>query len=281
MANRLSVREHFRRAVEVLERAGVETPSADARLLLSELFSLSPAEVPMSEREIAGDKAKLLEEALRRRAAREPLQYILGRAYFYDIELEVTPAVLIPRPETELLAEWAVSELPERGKLLDLGTGSGAVALAVAHARPDVRVIAADLSPAALEVAERNRRRLGCANVELVISDLFSAFAPDETFDVVAANLPYVPESDRAALAPEVLLHEPETALFAPGDGMAVMLRAAAELGARLVPGGSAGFELDPRQAAAVCAAFEAAGLTAAVRRDLAGRERFAIGRRG
>ena len=277
--NGTAVRECFRRAVAVLKEAGSETPEAEARLLLGELFSIPAAEVPLAERALSEAEEATLDAVLRRRAAHEPPQYLLGRAFFYDLELEVTPAVLIPRPETELLAEWAISELPEHGRLLDLGTGSGALALAAAHARPDARITAVDISRAALEVAERNRRRLGCGNVELVCSDLFSALDPDETFDVVAANLPYVPEADRSRLAPEVTEHEPSSALFVPGDGTAVMMRAIAELEGRLVPGGSAGFELDPRQAETVRAALAAAGFDATIRRDLAGRERFVTGR--
>ena len=156
--NGTAVREHFRRAVAVLKDAGSETPEAEARLLLGELFSIPCAEVPLAERVLSEAEEAALDAVLRRRAAHEPPQYLLGRAFFYDLELEVTPAVLIPRPETELLAEWAVSELPEHGRLLDLGTGSGALALAAAHARPDARITAVDISRSALEVAERNRR---------------------------------------------------------------------------------------------------------------------------
>ena len=268
--------------VEALRNSGSESPEAEARLLLGGLFSLSSVEIPLSERVLAPTEEAVLEDALRRRLAHEPMQYILGKAYFYDLELEVTPAVLIPRPETELLVEWVLETLPKRGRLLDLGTGSGAVALAAAHGRPDAQVVALDISSAALEVAERNRTRLGCANVELRLSDLCAALSPDERFDVAAANLPYVPEEDRPLLAPEVAEHEPGTALFVPGDGAGVMLRAIRELVPHLVPGGAAGFELDPRQAPGICRALEAAGfIDVAVRRDLAGKERFVTGRLG
>ena len=270
----------YRPVVETLRRAGSETPEAEARLLLGGLFSLPCAEVSVSEHALDPDEEELLDDALRRRLAHEPVQYILSKAYFYDLELEVTPAVLIPRPETEILVERAVKMLPEHGKLLDLGTGSGAIALAAAHARPDVQVTALDISQTALEVAERNRARLGCANVEFELSDLCSALAPDERFDVAVANLPYVPEGDRPLLAPEVAEHEPETALFVPGNGAALMLRAIRELAPHLVPGGEAIFELDPRQAPEICRAFAAAGfIDIATLRDLVGKERFVTGR--
>lgn len=275
-----SIREHLRRAAGILARSGSETPEAEARMLLGGLFSLSPLDLVLAERALSDEEEAKLDEALRRRAAHEPVQHILGKAYFHDLELEVSRATLIPRPETELLVEWALSVLPPRGRLLDLGTGSGAVALAVAHARPDVRVTAVDVSPAALEVAERNRRALGCANVTLLRSDLCSALPAAARFDAVAANLPYVPESDRARLAPEVAEREPALALFVPGDGTALMRRALREIEPFLAPGGSVGFEMDPRQTAALRDAFEAAGFEAVIRRDLAGRERFVTGRR-
>ena len=263
--------------VETLKRAGVVSAAAEMRTILSELTGLSPLEIPLSHRELARDEQTRLEAILDRRAKHEPLQYILEKAYFFDLELEVSPAVLIPRPETELLVERVLEKLPRNGKLLDLGTGSGAIALAVAKHRPDARITAADLSPAALAVAERNVKKCGVSGIRFVLSDLFSAFA-DETFDVVAANLPYVPETDRAALAPEVRDHEPGAALFAGADGFDLLERAGREVAAHLAPGGEAIFELDPRQAERMSALLTASGFACETLRDLAGRNRFVAG---
>lgn len=274
-----TVCEYFRSAAKRLAGAGSMSPEAEARLLLGETLRIPPAAVPAADRELASDEETTLELLLRRREAHEPLQYLLGKAYFHDIELEVSPTVLIPRPETELLVQWAIETLPKHGRLLDLGTGSGAVALAVAHARPDVKVTATDVSMEALRVAGRNCRRLGCENVEFLRSDLCAALGTDARFDAIAANLPYVPEEDRNTLAPEVLLHEPALALFSGPDGTHLLLRAVREIVPHLVPGGAACFELDPRQAERLRDAFAAAGFSAEIRRDLAGRDRFVAGR--
>ena len=271
-----TIRELFAGGVAELEKRGVESAASDVKLLLSEVCGASPAEAACSDRAATVGETERFRDYLRRRIGGEPVQYILGHAYFYDLELEVTPAVLIPRPETEVLVDRVLDILPTGGALLDLGTGSGAIALSVARRRRDAQVTAADISGAALEVARRNARKVG-AEVEFVLSDLFSALA-DRRFDVIAANLPYVPEEDRPLLAPEVALCEPAAALFAPDGGFAVIDRALEALPEHLVPGGFAIFELDPRQASRAAAKLEKLGFAAKIRRDLAGRERFAEG---
>ena len=272
-----TVRELFFSGAAELEKLGVEAAASDARLLVAEACGVAPAETAFSTRPVTDAEAEKFRGSLRRRLAREPVQYILGRAYFYDLELEVTPAVLIPRPETEILVDRVLEVLPRGGSLLDLGTGSGAIALAVARRRPDAKVTASDVSADALAIARRNADRLGIKNVEFRRSDLFSAL-DGERFDAVAANLPYVPEEERPLLAPEVALREPALALFSPGGGMAVMERALDELKNHLVPGGYAIFELDPRQAAPIAEKLESLGFAARIRRDLTGRERFVEG---
>ena len=272
-----TVRELFHSAAAELEKLGVESAEAEVRLLLSEACGVTPAELAASSRAVTDAEAARFREFMRRRRDREPAQYILGHAYFYDLELEVGPAVLIPRPETELLVDRVLETLPQSGSLLDLGTGSGAVALAVACRRRDARIVAVDLSSNALEVAIRNAGRLDVGNIEFRRSDLFSELG-GERFDVIAANLPYVPEEDRPHLAPEVALREPALALFAPDGGLGVIRRALDELGGHLAPGGRAIFELDPRQAAVVAKRLAALGFAASIRRDLTGRERFVEG---
>ena len=263
--------------VETLKRAGIVSAAAEMRTILSELTGISPLEIPLSHRELTAGEREKLKTVLDRRVMHEPLQYILGKAYFFDLELEVSPAVLIPRPETELLIEWVLEKLPQNGKLLDLGTGSGAIALAVAKHRPDAAVTAADLSAAALAVAERNAEKCGVSGLRFVRSDLFSALA-GECFDLVAANLPYVPEADRAELTPEVRDHEPGLALFSGTDGFDLLDRAGREVAAHLAPEGKAIFELDPRQTKRMSALLAASGFVCETLRDLAGRYRFVAG---
>jgi release factor glutamine methyltransferase len=271
-----TIRELFANGVAELNKLGVGSAAADVKLLLSEACGTPPAEAAFADRAATEEEAARFRACLRRRIGGEPVQYILGHSYFYDLELEVTPDVLIPRPETEVLVDRVLEMLPQGGTLLDLGTGSGAIALSVACRRRDAGVTAADISCAALEVARRNARKVG-AEVEFVLSDLFSALGT-RRFDVVAANLPYVPEEDRPHLAPEVALREPAVALFAADGGFAVIDRALEALPQHLAPGGFAIFELDPRQAARAAEKLEKIGFAAAIRRDLAGRERFAEG---
>lgn len=262
--------------------AGIETPAVDAERLIAET-----AEFPRTELFLRGDDPvpEALEETIRRlaerRAAHEPLQYLTGRAAFMDLELEVTRDVLIPRPETELLVEWAVRRLPEGGSLLDLGTGSGAIALSVAATRPDVAVTGVDLSPAALRVAERNRRRCRLERVRLLESDLFSAVA-GEKFDLVAANLPYVTEEEYPTLSPEVREFEPRLALVAGDGGMALIARAVRDLAGFLTPGGKAIFELSPPQAPRLERMFAETGAFAGIEviQDYTRRDRFVAARR-
>jgi len=272
-----AVRELFASGVADLERLGVESAASDVRLLLAEACGTSPAELAFSDRTVTDAEAEKFRGFLRRRLDREPVQYILGYSYFYDLELEVTPAVLIPRPETELIVDRVLETLPDGGSFLDLGTGSGAIALSVARHRPDVRVVGIDISADALGIAMRNADKLEVKNIEFRRSDLFSELN-GECFDVIAANLPYVPEEDRPRLAPEVALREPALALFALDGGLAVINRALEELPRHVSPGAFVIFELDPRQAATAAKMLERRGFAAAIRRDLTGRERFVEG---
>lgn len=219
-------------------------------------------------------------DAARRRAAGEPLQYVLGTAPFRDLMLDVDPRVLIPRPETEGMIDWILPRIPAGGTALDLGTGSGAIALALARERPDVRVTAADRSSEALDAARHNAEKCGLADrVEFLQSDIFSALS-GRRFDLIAANLPYVTEAEYPQLAPEVRDYEPRSALVAPDDGLGLILRAVDGLSAHLNDPGAAIFELSPPQAPRAAAALTAAGFRAGIVRDLCGRDRFATGER-
>lgn len=220
-----------------------------------------------------------LERWLRRRAAGTPLQHLLGVAPFYGLELEVGPAALVPRPETEVLVACVLDGIRqvEAPVVLDLGTGSGAVAVALAHARPDAEVWASDVSDEALALAGRNVAAWA-PRVRLVRADLFDApelAALLPRLDALASNLPYLPTRDAANLAPEVR-HDPPRALFAGPDGLEVFRRAWRLAAARLPARAAAWFELDPRNIGVARreVAAGAGGWDARVHEDLAGRPR-------
>ncbi|MBE6356724.1 MAG: peptide chain release factor N(5)-glutamine methyltransferase [Lentisphaerae bacterium] len=212
-----------------------------------------------------------------RRAAGEPLQYILGTAPFREVMLKVDPRVLIPRPETELLAQWLIDHAPDKGCVLDLGCGSGAIAIATAYERSDLQVTAADISTDALALAEENAALCGVKNVTFVNSDLFSALAGCR-YDLIGANLPYVTNEEYPFLPAEVRDFEPRLALTAPDRGLALILQTVKELPEHLNHGGGAIFELAPEQAAETAAAMSAIGMTSTVIRDFCGKERFVAG---
>lgn len=228
------------------------------------------------------EREKLLENILSRRSGREPLQYILGEADFRYLTLEVNSAVLIPRPETEELCDELFRHIPGRGegmRLLDLGCGSGAIALAAAFERPELEVVAVDVSPEALAVAEKNREKYRLKNVRLLRSDLFSGLDAKEKFDFIAANLPYVSEEEYAALEPEVRQYEPKLALTAGDGGCALMKKAAERARDFLEPGGRMIFELSPQQSGTLAGHLRTLGYRQVSELcDLTGRSRFVAG---
>lgn len=222
-----------------------ERARADAELLLRHVLQRDKAWIiahgltplPAAEAERIH---RLLQPLLLRRAAGEPVQYILGETEFFGLNLAVSPAVLIPRPETELLVEQvlAVARTLASPRILDIGTGSGAIAIALAAALPQAHLVAVDLSPAALDLAHQNAHRHGLADrIHFLKSDLFSALS-GQRFDVVVSNPPYVPLQDASTLAVEVRDHEPALALFAGDDGLAVYRRLIPAARRHLAPGG-------------------------------------------
>ncbi|MBQ6473787.1 MAG: peptide chain release factor N(5)-glutamine methyltransferase [Victivallales bacterium] len=213
-----------------------------------------------------------------RRADGEPLQYVLGTADFHDITLEVGPGVLIPRPETEQLVELAL-ELWHGDSALDLCTGSGAIALALAHARPTASITATDLSPEALEYARRNRARLALDNVALLEGDLYAPLPHVQRYDLITANPPYVTAEEYANLEPVVRDYEPRLALVAEEHGLAVLRRIADQAPSRLLPGAWLLCEIGDTQGKAAAELLRHAGLRrVTVRQDYAGHDRFVQG---
>jgi release factor glutamine methyltransferase len=257
---------------EVLADAGCETPRLDAELLLAEVLRVGRERLVLDhEVELGAAERERFCALVGRRAEREPVAYILGRKDFRRLTLAVDPRVLIPRPETELLVEVGLG-LARGLRVADVGTGSGAVALALADERPDLVVRGLDISAAALEVARANRDRLGC-NVELAQADLLD----DGEYDAVLANLPYVPAG--AALAPEIALFEPRATLFAGADGLDLVRRLVAVVGERFAQLPVLGLEISPEQAPAVFELLSAAGFGAVeVLPDLSGADRVVVG---
>jgi release factor glutamine methyltransferase len=266
------VRDALDSAVVALTGAGVDTPRLDAEVLLAHALGVDRAALIVdSGRMVEGGAVRAFQDAVRRRAFdREPVAYITGVKGFRRLELAVDPRVLIPRPETETLVEAALEALPHGARVVDVGTGSGAIALALKDERPDLRVTATDVSEDALAVARANAQRLGL-DVELVLADLLTGVG---AFDAVVSNPPYV--EDGAQLAPEIVRHEPSLALRAGPEGLDVLralVPAAAALGAQLLA-----VEVGAGQAEAVQELAAAAGFTASGRRaDLAGIDRVVV----
>lgn len=261
-----------------LASAGIENSRCEAANLLSEILDISNSELAFrkaSGRVVSDDETAVVSAALARRIKHEPLQYITGRAYFRDIVLEVNPDVLIPRFETELLVDRVVKNAPREAKMLDIGTGSGAIAVSCAFERSDLDVLALDVSAAALETARRNAEKYQLKNIRFLKSDLFSGLACDEKFDVIAANLPYVTFDEYAVLQPEVKEFEPQLALTAHDEGLALIYKVCRELDLRLNSGGFAIFEMSPHQTAEVAELLESYGFFCSVISDYTSRERF------
>ena len=257
-------------------RSGIPDPRREARWLLA--AALGVAELALStdpDRLVPAAAETTFREWLARRAAGEPAEHLVGRCRFWGRWFEVTPAVLVPRPETELLVEVALA-LPvgRQARVLDVGAGSGCLAATLALERPGWRVVAVDRSPAALAVARRNLAALGAA-VGLVLGDLASACGPP--FDLVVANLPYVKTADLAALPLEVR-HDPVGALDGGADGLDLLRRLLADLPRLLRPCGGAVLELGEDQAEAVAELGRSRRLAVARRvRDVAGVERVVV----
>ena len=255
------------------------TPGLDAELLLAHVLGVSRTRLRSHGEEVpAADAAARFAGLIARRVAGEPVAYILGRKDFWTLALTVSPAVLVPRPETELLVERALTLHPGAdARVADLGTGSGAIALALASARPGWQVVATDVSAEALAVARANAAALGLERVQMVQGDWLACLR-GRTFHLLMSNPPYVSAADPALRAPE-LMREPRLALVAAQEGFAALREIIGSAPDHLEPGGWLLLEHGATQAAAVAGALVARGF-AQVRshRDLAGRERMTEG---
>jgi release factor glutamine methyltransferase len=260
----------------LLGEAKIPAAGLEARVLLRRSLDLTELEIlAYPERTFPAASARRFLRRIERRVAGEPFAYILGEKEFWSLPLEVGPGVLIPRPETETLVQ-AVLDESGAGSILvaDVGTGSGAVALALASELRDARILAVDSSPAALRIARRNAARLGLDNVEILRGDLYRALRGrglESRLDVLASNPPYVRASDWAGLQPEVRDHEPRAALVPGPTGLEIIARLVAGAPEWLKPGGRIFLEIGRGQARAVRSLFRMGWSAVETRRDLAG----------
>ncbi|WP_305042109.1 peptide chain release factor N(5)-glutamine methyltransferase [Geoalkalibacter sp.] len=251
---------------------GIESARLDADLLLAKTLGVDRVGLYLRyDQPLNAEELRLFRARVARRARREPLAYILGEVEFWSLAFALTPDVLIPRPDTEVLVEEALARGPEEARVLDVGTGSGAIAVSLAVERPAWQVAALDVSPAALAVAQGNAHRHQVAErLRFLQGDL--ARLPQEEFDLIVANPPYIPSADLAGLMPDVRDHEPHLALDGGPDGLAAYRALAAQAPSRLRSGGSLLVEIGQGQEQAVGELFTRAGLQGLFRRaDYAG----------
>ena len=256
----LTIAEALREAAEALRKSGVDDARREAGSLLSHATGRDRAFlITHADESLTAEQLRSYRSMVERRASGEPLQYIKGAQEFYGLDFEVTPDVLIPRPETELLVETALELLKNTDAplLCDVGTGSGCIAVSLLHSRHDAHAIALDVSASALEVAARNAARWRVTErISFHVSDCFDALAPVEDegarFDLIASNPPYVAEEDLATLQIEVREHEPRVALTPGGDGLRVIRSLLLDAPRFLNPGGHLLLEIGFDQSEAV-----------------------------
>jgi release factor glutamine methyltransferase len=277
-------------SADYLNGKGVERGRLDGEHILAHALGLKRLDLYLQyDRPLTPEELDSFRPLLKRRASREPLQYILGSQPFRELDLTVDRRVLIPRPETEVLVgevlDWSRARAGAEAELdaLDIGTGSGAIALSLALEGPFGKVVGTDVMAEALEVATLNRAAAAMDDrVEFRLGGDYTALRPDERFDVIVSNPPYVPELDRGTLEPEVVTWEPNSALFAGPDGLEVVRRLVAGAPAALKDGGLFALEIGDGQAGAVVGLLQGAGgwEGVTVRADLTGRERIVMATR-
>jgi release factor glutamine methyltransferase len=274
----MTLREALMAAAAHLRAAGIESADLDAALLLAHILRVNRAALYARLADpLPVDVGPALSHAIARRIAGESVAYIVGHKEFYGLDFVVTPAVLVPRPETELLVQWAIDWLRDRvlpARVVDVGTGSGAIAVAVAHTVQTAHVFACDISLKALEIARRNAQgHVRADRVGFICGDLLTWLG--QPADLVLANLPYLTDTQ---MAEPSIAAEPSLALVGgDADGFGLYRRLIPQVGARLMPGGAFAFEIDPAQADIVVVTCHDAfpHATVAVYDDLAGHARF------
>jgi release factor glutamine methyltransferase len=279
-----TVAEALAAGAAALAAAGLDRARVDAEWLLADVLGVSRGRLlAEGARPLAAEAAARYADGLRRRARREPLQHVVGTQAFRDLTLRVGPAAMVPRPETETLVAWALALLPPGGApvVVDVGTGTGCIACAIAAERATAVVVALERSPAAAALARANVAALGlAARVTVVESDLFAAVGALRA-DLIVANPPYLPTAEIDRLDPEVSRFDPRPALDGGADGLDVIRRLVEGAPSRLAPGGALVLETaGGDQAGAVADLLRAAGLVeVGTRADLAGIARFVAGR--
>jgi release factor glutamine methyltransferase len=258
MSDTLTIAAALRSATDKLRAANVSDPQLIAQSLLAEALGRDRTYLIVNFQEaLQAETITRFAELLARRVAGEPLQYITGRQEFFGLEFEVTPAVLIPRPETELIVEEAVHLAADitRPLIIDVGTGSGCLAVVLARELPHAKVVAIDISPAAIRVASRNALKHGLAErIAFVVADLLGAVTAAPLADLIVSNPPYIGIGELSTLQPEVRNWEPHTALTDGADGLSIYPRLFAEALARLKPGGYLLCEMGYQQAELITA---------------------------
>jgi len=283
----VTVLEAIQRGAEFLAQRGVDSPRLHSELLLAHVLKVPRLRLYLEfDRIVADTEVQALRELIRRRSRREPLQHIVGTVDFCGLELAVGPEALIPRPETELLAEEAVAFLSSRNSdpaaALDFGTGTGCLAIVMAARSPAAEVHASDISAAALGLARRNAERAGLAErIRFHISDGFTGLPAGLAFDLIVSNPPYIPSAGIARLAPEVRDHDPRVALDGGGDGLDFYRRLAEQAAPRLRADGRLALELGDGQEGEVRRILERQKwVVETVRADYTGRARILVARR-
>ena len=268
MAERWTVLKILQWTAEYFKGKGIESSRLEAELLLAATLGLDRIGLYVNfERPLDADESAAFRERVQRRAQREPLQYILGETEFWSLMFNVDPAVLVPRADTEVLVEEALMRIEGPARVLDVGTGSGAIGIALAHEKPEILVTALDCSEPALAVAHSNAQRNGVADRVICLAGDLAAL-PAGPFEMVVSNPPYIPTKDWQELMPEVRNHEPRLALDGGGDGLEAYRQLACQVCRILTPGGWLLVEVGIGQAEEVTALFKAAGLKEISQRD-------------
>ncbi|HWL09092.1 MAG TPA: peptide chain release factor N(5)-glutamine methyltransferase [Planctomicrobium sp.] len=272
--------------IQFLKEKGSDTPRLDAEVLLAHARKCPRIQLyTQFDQPLTDEQRAVMRDLVRRRAAHEPVAYLVGHREFFSLSFLVRPGVFIPRPDTEILVMAALDvlkELPEPATLLDLCTGSGCVPVAIAKNSPKVRVTAVEKNPQVAEVTQANidRHQVG-DRVTLLVGDLFEPVSSESRFDVITSNPPYVQQGEIAELAPDIRDHEPHLALDGGPDGLDVIRCLASQSPKFLKPGGWLMFELSPEQASAGMEILKQNGFNnVGVKNDLSGQARVVVGQR-